>query len=1286
MYPLRALLRLSLTLLATLLVLVAITLTALRLGILQQPWAQEAIVDWVGMPLDVEGRLGKLDLALTGFDPWLELGDLSLATDGEGEEDAQPLLKLDRLSARIDGGASLREGYPVFSRLEGHGLTVHLYQTPDGGWRWRDTRSDDSSNAMDFDVADIDRWMKRLARQNVQINDINVVLHGQEQALEIHLPSLLIAMHEGRPHLEGRVRVDERTEDGAWLVAELPKPGDDFDARLQMRADAGQVATLAQVLASGTDYHVRDAQGNATLWATWRDGALRDVRSVIDIPSVELAYRGTQITVNDVTANALFKRSNGHWHGWISNFGAQLGDQKASALPANIELEGSDNFKRLEVRAEGFDIGRALAWQGLLPLPNDIHRALEGMNPQGHVTGVGLRRDDGWHLNAGVESLASSAWQNVPGGGPVNAWVEMEGLSGQARFLAKPDMRFSMPRVFENPWSFERASGVIGWQIDENENVTLTGKKLEVTRRGAPASGNFELSLPKGGHQRFKLDLSFSDIKAEHPREWLPLNALDPELRQWLKKNVHRGEIPHGTLALNLLFNGDDAPDKDRVRLALDVRNAEVGYLEGWPALKEIDGAFEMRNDTLSAHLTHANLVGLETQSADISLRDKQLDVTSETVKGDAGDALRLLQVAPLSESLSTTLNGWRASGPTRGSLHIKVPMEAPEQAEVMIDSKIDKGRVLFIEPDVTVTDIDGDLSYHHLPNEERLTGTLNGRVFEGPVQAKIDLAHQEMHVTGNAHARGVLGWLGINGLTQSINGDAPYQARFDLEKGKFLLSLNTSLKGITIDLPAPFGKLAAQSIPLKLNMDLTHGNGTFEVEDRVFARWRNEMRQGQIWVQQWPEAPQWPEPGQGTDRWQVIWHTPRIDPMAWQTAVKELSFKEHKAAGAGQRQSENITFEEVDFQTPCLVVNTQCLGRFSAHALKHDGNWHATLGSSLGTGTAAWYPQADLPLQVQLDYLDLAPLMAIGADKQARRPDGLLGAIETESSTSESVAAQALAFPEGMASVPDGSLDIDALKRGETRLGAVHAQWQANARSLKVAPLRLSLPGSTVSGRVAWERVGDAASLTHSQLRLDIGDFGKTLHAFDQPVVVHTDSGRLNSQLAWPGAPWQFALERADGRLALDVGKGRFVKLDSASAKLIGLFNFDNLVRRLTLDFSDVTKAGTAFNSIKGDATLYAGRLKTQSPIEISGAATHFTVDGQVDLVDRTLDQRLGVTVPVSQNLPLAAVLIGAPQVGGALFVLHWLFGHWVDKVTEIHYRVRGPWASPQISLESAR
>ncbi|MDN6332600.1 MAG: hypothetical protein L0J58_08665, partial [Micrococcaceae bacterium] len=46
----------------------------------------------------------------------------------------------------------------------------------------------------------------------------------------------------------------------------------------------------------------------------------------------------------------------------------------------------------------------------------------------------------------------------------------------------------------------------------------------------------------------------------------------------------------------------------------------------------------------------------------------------------------------------------------------------------------------------------------------------------------------------------------------------------------------------------------------------------------------------------------------------------------------------------------------------------------------------------------------------------------------------------------------------------------------------------------------------------------------------------------------------------------------------------------------------------------------------------------------------TTMRLTGSVDLLKRELDQRLGVTLPISQSLPIAAIAAGAPVVGGAL------------------------------------
>ena len=268
---------------------------------------------------------------------------------------------------------------------------------------------------------------------------------------------------------------------------------------------------------------------------------------------------------------------------------------------------------------------------------------------------------------------------------------------------------------------------------------------------------------------------------------------------------------------------------------------------------------------------------------------------------------------------------------------------------------------------------------------------------------------------------------------------------------------------------------------------------------------------------------------------------------------------------------------------------------------------------------------------------------------------------------------------------MPDGRLRIADIERGGQRLGPFTARWQATPERLTVAPLGLTLGQISARGELVWEAAGAADTLTRARLDLDGRDLGTAMERLGQDAVIRSGETRVQSQLAWPGAPWQFALERSRGSVEVELRDGRFVNVASTSARLVGLLNVDNLVRRLRLYFSDVTGQGTAFDRVSGAATLYGGILETRGPVTVDGPATRFTLEGRVDLARRELDQRLGVTVPISRNLPLAAVLAGAPVVGGALFIADRLFGDALDRVTRIHYRVRGPWTAPQISVESA-
>ncbi|HCL75092.1 MAG TPA: hypothetical protein DIC26_04390, partial [Pseudomonas sp.] len=94
-------------------------------------------------------------------------------------------------------------------------------------------------------------------------------------------------------------------------------------------------------------------------------------------------------------------------------------------------------------------------------------------------------------------------------------------------------------------------------------------------------------------------------------------------------------------------------------------------------------------------------------------------------------------------------------------------------------------------------------------------------------------------------------------------------------------------------------------------------------------------------------------------------------------------------------------------------------------------------------------------------------------------------------------------------------------------------------------------------------------------------------------------------------------------------------------------------------------------------------GVYLTKEPITITGPSSNLELDGRLDMVRDRIDAKLLVTLPVSNNLPLAALIAGAPAIGGALFVVDKLLGDRVARFASVQYKVEGPWRSPEIIFD---
>ncbi|MCY1405035.1 hypothetical protein D9M71_202620 [compost metagenome] len=267
---------------------------------------------------------------------------------------------------------------------------------------------------------------------------------------------------------------------------------------------------------------------------------------------------------------------------------------------------------------------------------------------------------------------------------------------------------------------------------------------------------------------------------------------------------------------------------------------------------------------------------------------------------------------------------------------------------------------------------------------------------------------------------------------------------------------------------------------------------------------------------------------------------------------------------------------------------------------------------------------------------------------------------------------------------MPALDVRIDQVVLGDSPLGAWSFKARPNPRGVAFNELDLDLKGLKVSGSAGWEGSGESSNSWYKG-RLEGKNLADVLKAWNFAPSATSERFRMDADGRWPGSPAWVSLKRYSGSLDASLHKGQFVEVEGGAQALrvFGLLNFNAINRRLRLDFSDLLGKGLSYDRVEGVLAATDGVYVTRRPPKVEGPSSDLELNGTLDLAHDQIDAKLLVTLPVTNNLPLAALIVGAPAVGGALFVVDKLLGDRVARFASVQYSVRGPWQNPRIAFE---
>jgi uncharacterized protein YhdP len=271
----------------------------------------------------------------------------------------------------------------------------------------------------------------------------------------------------------------------------------------------------------------------------------------------------------------------------------------------------------------------------------------------------------------------------------------------------------------------------------------------------------------------------------------------------------------------------------------------------------------------------------------------------------------------------------------------------------------------------------------------------------------------------------------------------------------------------------------------------------------------------------------------------------------------------------------------------------------------------------------------------------------------------------------------------------PELDITADSFVSKSRPLGRLELVAKPSGSEWQIERLRLANDDGSIAAEGAWRGSGRAQQ-TKLDVALDVGDPAGFLRRLGFPDAVQGAPTTIKGQLAWAGAPNSLDYPTLAGTFRVDVGAGRFTKVDPGIGKLLGVLSLQALPRRIALDFRDIFSEGFAFDQINGTVRVDRGVLTTDN-LKLVGPAAKVEIAGSADLEHETQRLQVKVQPALSAGVSAGAALLflANPVVGAAVgagsLLAQKILQDPIEQIFSYTYNVAGSWSDPVVTRGGA-
>ena len=1257
-----ALLRWGLGLCAAVLVLAALYVS---LGRELVPLVAEyrlELEDRVTAQLGVPVRIGRLEGRWQGFAPVLEAHDVRLGSEEDG-------LSLERVRLVPDVGGSLLARQPRIAHLQFDGLQLNVQQNADGGWQLQGLPQ---RSGPELNVEQLLEQLQIVHR--ISLLDSRVVLQPLDQEpLLLSYVNLSLRYGRNSQRLDGRLLLPDGQPVALRLRTRMqPKTWREAQSELYLSLPQSDWATWLPKSLLG-DWQLQRLQAGGELWLEGRGLALD--KGALRLHAPELAggqAKHEAVTLKDLAFNAFFTQDKQGVRAQIDSLALTHGEQRIGELHLNLnQKDVGEADERWALSADRLDLA---AWaplvQALVPMPDAARDVLVALAPVGAVNNLLLdyypQREGAERLQfaANLDKVGVQAYHGAPAAENVSGSASGNMFQGELR-LNSENFALHLDQLFPKPWRYRHAQARLSWDWSET-GLTLYSPYMRVDGEEGQVAGDMLIRLLRDPEAEDYMDLrvGMRDGDAAYTEKYLPSRApgMSAELDHWLKTAIRAGHVEEGYFQYQGSLNKGAPLGARSLSLFFKVKDAELAFQPGWPSLREGEGEVLIEDDAVRVRLQSGRLQESTVSNvvANIPLlhdgKPPRLQLDGE-VQSSLSDAIKLLQEAPL--GTAEIFDGWQGEGPLAGRLQLDIPLQKGQPPGVVVDFATEGANLKLANQDLQLSKVQGAFRFDSAAglSAPDVRAEVFGRQVRGNIRAEgaRGQARTLFDLRGQVQVDTLSQWLG-GPQKLPASGLLPYRLRLTLDGDDSKLRVDSNLRGVAIDLPAPFGKTAQQERDTDWRMTLAGRERRYwanygELASLSLAAPPGALADGRGELVLGGGAAGLP-PGQGL---RVRGRLDELDLDAW----KQLGSNHPvKVDADSQRLLRSARLDIGRFRGFGQEVEQLTLG------LEREAQgWALQLDSELAAGRVLLADAEGVPIRIDLQHVRL-PAPDPEAAKTSDAPDPLADIDPRQ--------------------MPALDIAIARVQRGDKVLGAWSLKVRPEEQGVRFEELDLDLQGLKIGGSAGWRGTPGNTSSWYKG-RLQGKDLSDVLKAWDFAPSVTSESFRVDADGNWPGSPAWFSLKRFSGNLDASLRKGQFVEVQGSAQALrvFGLLNFNSIGRRLRLDFSDLLGKGLSYDRVKGNLQATNGLFVTHEPITLSGPSSNLELNGNLDMRNERIDAKLLVTLPVTNNLPLAALIVGAPAIGGALFVVDKLLGDKVARFASVQYDVKGPMQDPEISFD---